>query len=167
MPPDAAQDALPWETPVPAPINASPLAVLTFKEEVPLDERTRCYFVRPVRGSGATRVEGDGSESACVLPADVDPPAAPTNLIAIVVDGAINLNWDPNGEPDLGGYIVLRREAGDDTLHQLTPRPIRGTRFVDGTAVSGRTYTYVLRATDNRIPLPNVSEPAEVTETVR
>jgi hypothetical protein len=31
----------------------------------------------------------------------------------------------------------------------------------------GQTYTYVVQAIDNRIPLPNMSEPTEVTETAR
>jgi hypothetical protein len=158
---------LPWEVGAPTPANPSPLAVLTWTEAVPLDERPRCYTVRPVRGSGASRVEGDASEPICVLPIDIVPPATPTGLQAIAAEGAISLIWEPNVDEDLGGFIVLRRDPGSDTLLRLTPSPISETRFTDRAVVAGMRYTYVVRAVDVRIPLPNVSAPAEVTETAR
>jgi hypothetical protein len=84
------------------------------------------------------------------------------------MEGVISLRWEPNGEEDLRGYIVWRREAGDDTLLSLTPTPIAGTRYDDSRdLMPGRMYTYVVQAVDNRIPLPNVSDPTEVTVTAR
>ena len=156
-----------WTISAAVPLNAEPVPMLTFTDLVPFDERERCYYVRAVRGTGAQRVESDASDRVCILAADIEPPSAVTGLAAIGSEGVIDLSWEPNGEQDLGGYIVLRREPGNDTLLQLTPQPIADTRFTDKAVTAGRTYAYVVHAVDNRFPLPNMSAPAEVTETAR
>jgi len=160
-PPTAA--AMPWNATAPKPVNATPLAVLTYAEPIVLDERERCYSVTAVLGT----VESEPTPRACVTPIDIYPPAAPSGLDAVAGEGAVELIWDPNGEADLGGYIVLRAEAGGDTLLQLTATPISATRYADRTVTPGVSYTYVVRAVDNRVPLPNMSDPAEVSETAR
>jgi hypothetical protein len=153
----------------PLPVNREPLAMLSFSdEEVPFDERRRCYHVRPVRGSGAQRVEGDASERDCIVPVDTEPPAAPTGPLVTSDEGSITLRWEPNGEEDFRGYLVLRREDGDDTLRLLTTSgPIAETQFKDPDVTPGRMYTYVIRAVDNRIPVPNLSDPTEIIATAR
>ncbi len=160
----------PWTVTRLTPLNPQPLADVTFlDQEVPFDERRRCYHVRAVRGTGAQQVESEPSDRACIVPADLDPPVAPTGLTATALEGEIQLRWEPNGEEDLLGYIVLRGDAGGDTLQRLTTEPITQTRYTDPTTpeMSGRTYRYVVQAVDNRIPLPNVSDPAETTVTAR
>ena len=114
-------------------------------------------------------MEGEPSESRCVDSFDDEAPAAVTGLTVTPVEGEINLRWEPNGEEDLVGYIVSRRDAGSDTLRTLTPKPIPETRFTDSTdLMPGQMYTYVVQAVDTRIPLPNASEPGEgVTVTAR
>ena len=149
------------------PLNPQPQAMLSFSEEVPFDERWRCYYVRAVRGTGAQRVESASSNRACMVPVDTEPPAKVTNLLATPEEGRITLRWDPNGEEDLRGYVVLRSAAGDDTLQQLTTPPIAKTGFTDDTVMPGQTYTYVVHAVDNRIPVPNVSDPEPITVTAR
>jgi hypothetical protein len=159
----------PWASNPESPVNPKPLTTLTFQDEdVPLDGRPRCYHVRAVRGSGTQRVESASSPRACIVPVDTEPPAAVTNLSANADEGSITLRWDPNGEEDLRGYIVLRRESADDTLQEITGESIiSGTRHSDTQVVSGRTYTYIVQAVDNRIPVPNVSDPVEITVTAR
>jgi hypothetical protein len=157
-----------WTSPLTTPINPQPLAALTFSDEVPFDERRRCYYVRAVRGTGAQQVESEPSPRECMVPVDLEPPARPTGLRATFVEGGVMLSWEPNGEEDFRGYVVLRREAGGDTLLELTSTPVAATQYVDETSlVSGRMYIYVVQAVDNRIPLPNVSERAEITVTAR
>src|SRR6185295_18785506 len=132
------------------------------------DERRRCYYVRAVRGTGAQRVEGEASQRACLVPVDTEPPAMPTSLTSTEVEGEVTLRWDPNGEEDLVGYVVLRRDLVSDTLQLLTTSgPIADTKFSDKNLVPGRMYTYLVQAVDNRIPLPNVSEAAEIPVTAR
>jgi fibronectin type 3 domain-containing protein len=149
------------------PANAVPVATLGYTDPVEADGRQRCYTVRSVVGIGAQAIESDPSERVCVTPIDVDPPLAPTNLEAIVGDGFIELIWEPNGEEDLGGYIVLRAEPRSDTLLQLTAAPISATRFTDRSVTAGVRYTYIVRAVDSRVPLPNQSAPAETSATAR
>jgi hypothetical protein len=166
LPPPAGVDAR-WAAVPSTPANAQPVTTLSFTDvDVPFDERKRCYQVRAVRGTDAQRVESESSESVCVVPIDTEPPVQVTGLTATAVEGAITLRWEPNGEEDLRGYHVLRREAGDDTLRLLTiDGPKADTRHIDDTVMSGRMYTYVVQAVDNRLPAPNVSEPAEVSAT--
>lgn len=157
-----------WNVVPATPVNMAPLTMLTFTEEVPYDDRLRCYHVRAVRGSGAQAVESGASERQCIQAVDFEPPDAPTELIATASEGVITLSWDPNGEEDLRGYVVLRREAADDTLLTLTERgPIRETRYEDRAVTAGRAYVYIVRAVDTRLPLGNLSEPTTVTETAR
>jgi hypothetical protein len=154
---------MPWQATAPQPVNPMPLAALTYADPIVPDGRERCYVVRALRGA----VESGPSPRECVTPIDIYPPAAPTGLDRVAGEGFIELLWEPNVEADLGGYIVLRAEAGGDTLLQLTPTPISVTRYSDRTVKPGVRYTYVVRAVDNRVPLPNMSEPAEVSETAR
>jgi hypothetical protein len=150
------------------PINKEPLSRLTFPDDVEFDGRKRCYYVRAVRGTGAQRVEGEPSDPKCDTPFDNEAPAAPTGLTASAEEGSISLRWEPNGEEDLGGYLVLRRDPASDTLRQLTPAPIAETTYTDSSVTSGQMYTYIVRAVDKQTPKPNVSEGSmEVMVTAR
>lgn len=152
-----------WRVTLAAPLNPAPLATLRFDDPVPPDGRERCYAVRAVRGG----VEGPPSPRECVRTVDIVSPATPTNLATITAAGAINLIWDPNVDADLGGYVVLRSQDGGATLLPLTPSPIAVNRFTDRDVAAGVQYTYEVRAVDMRVPVPNTSEPARVTETAR
>ena len=163
---EAAADSR-WASNPELPVNAQPQTMLRLEEEVPFDERRRCYYVRAVRGTGAQRVESQSSSRACVIPVDTEAPAAVTSLTATVVEGEITLRWDPNGEEDLRGYVVLRRAPGDDTLQPLTTPPIARTTYTDPDVTAGQMYTYVVHAVDSRIPVPNVSDPEEISATAR
>ena len=76
--------------------------------------------------------------------------------------------WEPNTDADLGGYLVLRGEAGDATLAPLVAHPIVETRYSDRSVVEGHRYVYAVVAADARIPLPNLSaQSARVEEVAR
>jgi hypothetical protein len=157
----------PWNMTRRAPLNAAPLDVMTFTDPVEFD-RERCYVVRAFRGVAPNVIEGDASEPACVTPTDIFPPAPPARLVAVADEGGISLIWEPNGEPDLAGYLVLRGEASDATLQTLTPTPIVEPRFRDTHTISGKKYVYAVVALDSHLPVPNVSaESARVEETAR
>ena len=152
-----------------APVNPAPLDVLTFVDPLSaLDGRQRCYVVRAIRGDGAQAVEGMPSQRQCVEPVDDFPPEPPTRLSAMSSDGAITLIWEPNAEPDIAGYLVLRGEAGDATLTPVTDTVVTEARFIDRTVKPGVRYVYAVQAIDSRLPRPNVSgESARVEETAR
>jgi hypothetical protein len=153
----------------PALVNGAPIDALTFTDPLTgLDGRRRCYVVRAVRGDGTQAVEGTASEPACVVPVDDVPPEAPAGLAATIKDGEIELMWEPNAEPDIAGYLVLRGEAGDATLTPVTDTVVTETRFTDRTVKPGVRYIYAVQAIDSQLPRPNVSlESARVEETAR
>ena len=169
--PLASPGPKPSETPavsLAVPINKEPLTSLTLTDDLPFDGMTYCYYVRAVRGTGTQRVEGEPSDRQCTVPVDDEAPAAPTGLTATAEEGSISLRWEPNGEEDLGGYLVLRRDPGGDTLRQLTPVPIAGTTYTDSPVTSGQMYTYIVRAVDKQPSKPNVSiDSAETAVTAR
>lgn len=159
--PPAARPA--WSVPAPAALNPAPLAATSITDTLD-GGRTRCYTVRAQRGT----VMSDASPPFCVAPVDVFPPAAPAGLAAVPSEGGISLIWEPNAELDLGGYLVLRREAGDATLRQLTDRAIADARYRDTDVKAGTRYIYSVVAVDSQVPLPNVSALSQpVEETAR
>jgi len=153
----------------PTPVNPAPVDLLTFTDPLTgLDGRQRCYVVRAVRGDGTQVVEGTPSAPACVVPNDDFPPDPPTRLSAVSSEGAITLTWEPNAEPDIAGYLVLRGEAGDATLTPVTDTVVTEARFTDRTVKPGVRYVYAVQAIDSRLPRPNVSgESARQEETAR
>jgi hypothetical protein len=156
-----------WSVTRPAPLNAMPLESMAFVDPVELD-RPRCYVVRAIRGTGAAGVEGEPSLPTCMTPTDVFPPGAPARLVAIADQGGISLVWEPNSEPDLAGYLVLRGEATDATLQSLTSTPVVEPRFRDTRVTAGTRYVYVVVAVDGHLPVSNVSaESNRVEETAR
>jgi len=145
------------------PINAAPIAALTFTDRAVQFGQQRCYTVRAVRGAPPNIVISEPSPRTCITPVDTVAPAAPTGLYALAADGVINLSWEPNGEPDLGGYVVLRGRAGDATLQPLTRSPVSETRFADRDVMPGVRYVYAVTAVDSQTP-PNVSEESNRAE---
>jgi fibronectin type 3 domain-containing protein len=102
-------------------------------------------------------IEGLATPETCLTPVDTFPPAAPRQLAALPSGSAIDLIWEANDEPDLAGYHVLRADAPDARLQQLTTTPVTGTRFRDASVKQGVKYFYAVVAIDNRVPNPNVS----------
>ena len=147
----------------PTPVNPAPLAATSATDDVEFG-RPRCYTVRAQRGM----VMSEPSLPTCLTPVDVFPPAAPAGLAAVPSEGGISLIWEPGTEIDLGGYLVLRQEAGDATLRQLTDMPISEARYRDTSVQPGTRYTYSVVAVDTHLPLPNISaQSALVEETSR
>jgi predicted small lipoprotein YifL len=147
----------PYSLTLPTTLTAQPLGTTTFA--IPGAVRygdERCFVVRAADLRSGTLVVGRASEPACVTPVDTFPPAAPQQLAAIAGVGVINLIWEPNTEPDLAGYIVLRGTAPGETLQALTPSPIRETTYRDQTATPGVRYVYAVVAVDSASP-QNVS----------
>lgn len=167
-----APDPLSWPPPAPRPfwnraapeaLNPSPVQAQTITDELDAG-RARCYTVRARRGM----VLSAPSMPLCVTPMDVFPPAPPGGLAAVPSEGGISLIWESNVEADLGGYLVLRREAGDATLRQLTDSPIAEARYRDTDVKPGTRYVYAIVAVDRQLPLPNVSALSQpVEETAR
>lgn len=118
---------------------------------------TRCYTVRVVQIVDGLTLESDPAPPTCETLADTFPPAPPSDLNVVASQGAIGLIWEPNGEKDLAGYLVLRgavaapgadaatRKAGP--LTRITPAPIQETTFTDSVQ-PGIHFVYAVQAVD-------------------
>jgi len=124
----------------------------------------RCYAVRVARTVGGLTVESDLSPPACRTLVDTFPPKAPTGLLHIPSEGLVNLIWEPNGEKDLAGYLVLRGAARSGVLERVTPSPLQTTTFADKVP-SGVGFIYAVQAVDR---VGNISAESErIEETAR
>ncbi|MDO8794694.1 MAG: fibronectin type III domain-containing protein [Vicinamibacterales bacterium] len=140
----------------PRPVNSSPQEDTTLTIPVVFGQET-CVTVRAVHGTAGSRVEGAATDEACITPDDIFPPEPPRQLAALPSADAIDLIWEPNDEPDLAGYLVLRGIAPDGPLQRLTASPIAATRYRDAAVTPGVKYFYSVVAVDNHVPEPNIS----------
>lgn len=71
-------------------------------------------------------------------------------LLSVSLTGDIQLQWDPNSEPDLAGYNVKRGTAAGGPYTNLNTEIIAGTTYTDPAANldSGPQYYYVVTAVD-------------------
>ena len=149
------------------PINAAPVAEAKYERSGVTFGTEECFTVRAVQKIGAVSLESSPSPPICLTPRDTFAPAAPKGLSIVAATGTMNLGWDANTEPDLGGYLILRGEAPGDTLQPLIPAPITATSYEDKTVTAGVRYVYAIVALDKASP-PNRSAPsARVEETAR
>jgi predicted small lipoprotein YifL len=135
-----------------APMNGSPIAGVLF--QIPSGEygKEMCFAVRTVQTAGPITIESAPSPSTCLTLADTFPPAAPKGLRAVAEDGAVNLVWEANTEPDLAGYLVLRGDASGGTLQPITAQPVKDASFRDAGIKPGVRYMYAVVAVDNATP---------------
>jgi pectin methylesterase-like acyl-CoA thioesterase len=89
-----------------------------------------------------------GASTADASPLDVTPPAQPAGLAAGAAGDAVTLDWTPNTEADLAGYLVLRSTAPDSSYQPLTTTPVGAATFTDTTAPAGATSYYRVVAVD-------------------
>ena len=100
-------------------------------------------------------LEISGPPSAPVETAyrDVFPPPVPVGLVSAADSAAkaIDLDWTPDVDPALAGYIVYRRAVGTGEAPQrVSPgdKPILISSWSDTTAVPGQRYAYSVSAID-------------------
>ena len=125
---------------------------------------TRCYVVRAVETAAGLSLESDALPPVCKTLVDTFPPRPPKELKVIATSGAMSLIWEPNDEPDLAGYFIVRGVWPGERLERITPEPIREATFND-TVMAGNRYVYAVQAVDRA---GNVSEMSgRVDETAR
>jgi hypothetical protein len=84
---------------------------------------------------------------------DVFAPPVPVGLVsaADTTAKAIDLNWNPDVDSGLAGYVVYRRTAGtNETPQRVSPagKPVPISEWSDTTAAPGQRYAYSVSAID-------------------
>jgi len=69
---------------------------------------------------------------------DFVAPAAPTGLVAMPADGCVLLDWDDNGEPDMGAYSVYRSTTSASGYTKIGSST--NSAYSDASAALGQTY---------------------------
>ncbi|TFV89968.1 fibronectin type III domain-containing protein [Blastococcus sp. CT_GayMR16] len=100
---------------------------------------TYAYSIAAVDGHGNRSPTSSPAVSA--TPTDLTAPATPTGFVGGRGDGRAGLAWDPNAEPDLAGYAVLR-----DGVQIAT---VTATTYMDLGRTNDTTYSYTLVAVDS------------------
>jgi hypothetical protein len=148
-------------------MNPSPLSEMSFDITAVEYGKEQCFVVRTVQVQATTTIESELSAPACLTPIDNFPPAAPKGLRAVAEDGAVNLVWELNTEPDLAGYLVLRGDASGGTLQPITPQPIKDASYRDATVKPGVRYVYAVVAVDTATPRNTSAQSAPEAVTAR
>jgi hypothetical protein len=103
----------------------------------------------------------DPSEEAGITPEDVFPPAAPAGLQAAVAPASVELAWDANTEPFLGGYRVYR-STGDGPVQKIADVGVIPS-YSDRQVEAGKTYRYAVTAVSKSGHESPLSAPAEAS----
>jgi hypothetical protein len=144
---------------LPIRLNSSPVKANEFRDmNFSLGQAYR-YFIRTVASDAAPFRESDDSEPIEILAKDVFPPAPPAGLTAISGLGFIALSWEANKEPDLAGYKVWRRAAGQADFVLLKSLSATESSFSDSSVEKSRKYEYAITALDNSGNESQTSQP--------
>jgi hypothetical protein len=112
------------------------------------------YSVRSVAQYPDAAIESSDSNLAAVTPRDIFPPAAPQELIVVLVpaqgDAAahLELSWAISPETDIAGYNVYRSEQEGTQGPRANTELLLTPAFRDMNTQSGHRYFYTVTAVD-------------------
>ncbi len=81
-----------------------------------------------------------------IMGKDNDAPAIPANLTASASTRGVKLSWTHSPDADLSHYNIYRSETSGTDYEKIAETSANS--FIDGTAVGGVNYYYVLSSTD-------------------
>jgi subtilase family serine protease/flagellar hook assembly protein FlgD len=130
-------------------LDLVPAGAESFAEGGVADGR-HSYQVTAMDGYGAEGAPGTAQAAV----GDVDPPGRPTGLVATPIVRDVQLTWNPNPEPDVAHYVVLRDGSRIGT--STTPA------YLDPGRPNG-TWRYAVIAVDAVGHESDPSDPADAT----
>ncbi len=146
----------PWIRLTPEPLPAS-----AYQDLAVLNDVEYTYKVQAGRRLGGDLLASLDSPTRFAMPEKRTPPPPVLNLFAVATSQGVELRWEPSPAPDLAGYRVYRRAAGEEKYSLLTPELLTKPYLVDAQAQRGQTYHYYVTAVDNS-PRANESLPSEM-----
>jgi hypothetical protein len=104
-------------------------------------------------GNRTLGIASSPSAAADTAYRDVFPPPVPTGLVSAPDTSAkaIDLDWTPDVDPGLAGYIIYRRAAdSNQPPERISPAstPVTTSSWSDTTAAPGQRYAYSVSAID-------------------
>jgi hypothetical protein len=120
---------------------------LTWTDQTTEFGKEYTYIVQRIVKLGVRReAESERSGEGTRMAEDTFPPAAPAGLRASPAAGSVELSWDRNTEPDLGGYRVYRAAGGGafEKIADVSQIP----SYSDRNVKSGERYRYAVSAVD-------------------
>lgn len=94
--------------------------------------------------TGATTAGATGGGTG-VTTAAVDPPAAPTDLMASILEGGVHLTWkDASDNED--NFVLENKAAGDADFSVVIELPFDSVTYHDIDVMAGTAYTYRVKA---------------------
>ena len=104
---------------------------------------------------------------------DVEPPAAPQNMVAKSESGKITLSWSANTESDLKGYFVQKslndKDNSDNHYINVNHTPLIETEYVEKLAINIKNkFVYRVVAVDTNFnrSKPSVNSLAQMPDVV-
>ncbi len=104
-------------------------------------------------GNRTLEIASSPGAAAVTAYRDVFPPPVPTGLVSAADTSAkaIDLDWTPDVDPGLAGYVVYRRDAGSNQPpERISPagKPLTTSSWSDTSATPGQRYAYSVSAID-------------------
>lgn len=130
------------------------------------------YMVRAVAHFGSSEVESLDSSPVLIAAMDVFPPAAPQNLVAVIIPATpemptyVELSWSISPENDVAGYAVYRSDQAGEKGERQNSELLSTPTFRDTSVAVGQRYFYHVAAVDragNESPLSAEAE-ADLTK---
>jgi uncharacterized protein len=141
-------------------LKPEPSAQSSYQDVAVLNEVTYTYKVQAVRRLGGELLASEDSPVRTATPVKLTPPPPLLGLFAVATSRGVELRWEASPVPDLAGYRVYRRAAGEAKPSLLIPKLLTKPFFVDSQVKRGQTYYYYVTAVDNS-PRHNESLPSE------
>jgi hypothetical protein len=114
----------------------------SFQDRPLAEGTTYTYRVRAIGFTGNSAY----SNTAVVATPGISPPAAPSNLVATLSGGSVQLSWTDNSvNEDL--FLMERCDGfGCSAFTQIGPAEANVPSYIDPTIVAGQSYSYRVRA---------------------
>lgn len=130
------------------PLNESIIKGTAYEDIPEKYDATYFYTVRALRRKEDTLIEGYPSEEIEVSYRDVTSPGVPRALTAVPQAEGMLLKWAAVTEEDIAGFILYRKEPGQESFTRLNKKFVIRNSWIDETAEVRKRYIYGVTSVD-------------------